>query len=138
DRDRVVGRLCAAEAPLRALHLVAAGLDLGPALGIDRHDLPRIDAELLPWLVDRTPVTLEPAAVLVRTVSLRLPLRSRREELGVARHVEVALRVLYPPPVRTVVAEEHRVRVDLVEDLQIAIRLDLEDGLRFRAESLDL
>ena len=47
-------------------------------------------------------------------------------------------RVRDPPPVRAIVAEEHRVRVDLLENLEVARRLNLEDRLRPRAEALDL
>ena len=43
-----------------------------------------------------------------------------------------------PQPSGPIVAEQHGVRVDLLEDLEVARRLDLEDGLRARAEPLDL
>jgi hypothetical protein len=97
----------------------------------------RVDAQLGPQLGDRPPVTLEPAAVLVGPVALLLPLGAWREELRVVGHIELAC-VLDAPAVRTVVAEQHGVGVDLLEDLEVALRLNLEDGLRARAELVDL
>ena len=49
-----------------------------------------------------------------------------------------SVRVLDPPPVGPVVAEQHGVGVDLLQDLQIAPGLDLEDRAALRAELLDL
>ncbi|GBE47242.1 hypothetical protein BMS3Bbin12_00397 [bacterium BMS3Bbin12] len=96
----------------------------------------RLDAQLCPQLPNRPPVALEPAAVLVGAIALGLPLGAWWEELGIVGHVKFC-GVLDAPAVGAVIAEEHGVGVDLLEDLEVAGRLDLEDGLGARAEALD-
>jgi len=59
------------------------------ALGLERDGLCRVDAEFLPQLGDRLPRAFDPAAVFVRAVTPLLPLRPRREEFRVVRHVEL-------------------------------------------------
>ena len=57
--------------------------------------------------------------------------------MGVVRHVEFAA-VADAPAVGAVVAKEDGVRVDLLEDLQVAPRLDLKEGAALGAELPDL
>ena len=97
-----------------------------------------LHSQISPEFVNRSPVTLEPAAVLVGAVALLLPLRPRWKELGVAGHVEVALRVADAPAVGAVVAEQDGVGVDLLQELQVALRLDFEQCAALRAELPDL
>src|SRR5437762_2832543 len=61
-----------------------------------------------PSLVDRQrhiSVRSDPHPVLVRPIAAPLPLRPRRKEFRVARHVEITLTILEPPPVRTLIPE---------------------------------
>src|SRR5450759_82422 len=126
----------------KALHYTSSRIAAGVEqpvfeFEIHGHDARGVDTEFGPQLRNRAPVTFQPAAVLVWTIPLRFPPRTRREELGVVRHVELA-GVCDAPPFRAVVAKEHGVGVDLLEDLQVALGLDLQNGLRPRAEALDL
>ena len=110
-----------------------------PVLKLDlrRFGLRRIDAQHLPKLFHGSPVAEQPAAVFVWPIALGLPFRSRREQVGVVRHVELG-GVLDAPPIRPVVAEQHAVGVDLLENLEVASGLDLQDRPAVRAEPLDL
>ena len=157
DREAVVGWLGAAQAPVGAgdiaglqevaVHEARLGLATfgaggrveQPVFEIDLRGLGvgRIDAERLPELLDGAPVTEQPSAVLIGAVTLRLPARSGREKARVVRHVKLG-RVADAPSIGAVIAKEHGVGVDLLEDLQITVRLDLEDGPAPGAESLDL
>ena len=95
-----------------------------------------IDAELTPQFGDGAPVAEQPAAVLVGAVALGLPLRAGREQAGVAGHVELS-GVADAPTARPVVTEQHRVGVDFFKDVEVALRLDFEDGAAARAEAGD-
>ena len=106
-------------------------------LDLRRHGPRRIDAHLLPQFLDGPPVAQEPAAVLVGPVALRLPPRAGREEMRVVRHVELG-GVTDAPAVGSLVADQHGVGVDLLQDLQVALRLDLENRAALRTELLDL
>ena len=93
-----------------------------------------IDAQLRPQFLDRAPAAEQPAAVLVGAVALGLPLRAGREQARVAGHVELS-GVADAPAAGAVVAEQHRVGVNLLQYLQVALRLDFEDGAAARAEA---
>src|SRR5690606_27947123 len=131
NRKAVVWRLRAAEPPVGALHVRRR--DALRAIAIDRHDARSVHAQLAPQLFDRPPIALDPAAVLVRSVAISLPLRPRRKKFRVVRHVELP-GVRDPPTVGAVVAEENGVRVNLLQDLEVARRLNLENRLRARTE----
>ena len=79
-----------------------------------------IDAEFSPQFADGAPVAEQPAAVLVGAVALGLPLRAGREQAGVAGHVKLG-GVADAPTARPVVAEQHRVGVDFLKDVEVAL-----------------
>ena len=96
-----------------------------------------IDTQFGPQILDGTPVAEQPAAVFVGAVALGLPLRAGREQTRVARHVKLG-GVADAPAAGAVVAEQHRVGVDLLQYLQVAAGLDFEDGAALGTEALHL
>ena len=97
----------------------------------------RIDAEFCPEFLDGPPVARQPSAVLVGTIAFCLPPRAGREEAGVVRHVELS-GITDPPPIRPVIAQEYGIGVDLLQNLQIALRLDFKNGPAPGTEPFDL
>ena len=97
----------------------------------------RLDAEFGAKLFDRLPGSLDPAAVLVGPVAPLLPLRPRREELRVVRHVEFG-GVLDAPAASGLVAQQHAVGVDLRQHFQVAPRLDFQNRPAVGRELHDL
>ena len=62
-----------------------------------------------------------------------LPLRAGREQARVVGHVELG-GVADAPAVRAIVAQQHRVRIDLLQNLQVPRRLDFQNRPALGAE----
>src|ERR1035437_10131356 len=75
---------------------------------------------------NRLPRAFEPVAVFIRAIALRHPLGQRREELSLARHVELGA-VAESPTTRRLVAEEHATGIHMIEQRHVAWVTDFHE-----------